>query len=225
MKNLMIFALLLLTATFVFAQDGNIDATKRIQKKIDRMTEKLNLSAEQQEQFKALYTEQQEARLATKKDKSEMTEEEKAQSKVERKAARKYFDTKLNGILTAEQQEIYKAGKQKSKAKGKQHKKGKNKSPEQKAERKVAKLTAQLNLNDSQQQQMMDLILDRAAQKNATGQAKKEATSKEDHEALKAERKVEKANHQAKFEAILTAEQLAIYKKKQEERKSEKKMK
>jgi len=183
----------------------------------------------QQEKVKDLYMEQHEDKVAMKRDKSKMTEEEKAAYKTERKAARKHFNTKLNNILTAEQQELYKTGKKKGKGKSKgkhkkAHNKGKNKSPEQKAERKVAKLTEELNLSDGQQQQIMDLMVDRAATKKAASQARKEAASKEDHEALKAERKIAKDNYQAKFESILTAEQLAIYKEKQEERKSKKKM-
>ncbi len=230
MKNLIVFALFLLSTTFAFAQKGTENATNKIQKKIDRMTEKLDLSAEQQEQIKDLYTEQQEVRMATKQNKKEMTEEEKVAFRTERKSARKDFNEKLNNILTAEQQEMYKGekGKNKAKAKGKHKKgkmKGKKKSAEQKAERRVAKLSTQLNLSTDQQQQMMDLMMERAAEKKAVGQAKKESTSKAGHEALRAERKVEKANYQSKFEAILTAEQLAIHKKNQTERKAKKKLK
>jgi len=234
MKNSIICTLLMFMATFVFAQDKSANLEAKVQKKVDRMTQQLDLSDEQQAEVKDLLMEQQQQRLAIKKSKKDMTEEERAVLKAERKADKKDFNAKLNNILSPEQQAIYKSAKadrkkaQKGKKgkhmKKKQKMKGKGKSPEQKAERKVSRLTKELNLSADQQEQMMELMLSKSANHKELSDAKKAATSEEEHENLKAKRKELKANYKEKFEAILDAEQLATYKKNKETRRTQKKM-
>lgn len=225
----MVFSLLMFASVFAFAQRGG-NPEERVQRKVDRMTTQLDLTEDQQAKVKALMLKQHEDRIAMKGAAQDMTEEEKAAMKEERKAARTAFEQDLNSILTAEQQEVYTGmkDKRKMKTKGKKKEKGKKakmkqKSPEQKVERKVAKLTEDLNLSPAQQEQMTALMLGR--QKVGKPGKKGSELSTEEREAIKAERKAEKAAYKEKFESILTAEQLATYEKLKEERKEDKKEK
>ncbi|MFK7809008.1 MAG: hypothetical protein AB8F74_14490 [Saprospiraceae bacterium] len=229
MKNLIVFSLMMFASVFAFAQRGG-NAEARIQKKVDRLTTQLNLSEEQQAEVTTLMTKQQESRMAKGKRRQDMTEEQKATFKAERKADRVAFDEGMKAILTADQQELYAGmkdkseGKMKAKGKGKKGKamkKSQRKSPEQRAEKKVAKLTEDLNLSPAQQEQMTALMLSRDKVKKPSKKGSELTT--EERDAIKAERKAEKAAYKTKFESILTSEQLATYEKLKGERKEDKK--
>lgn len=236
MKKSILFALLMIAGLFSFAQKNGGDPAAKIQKKVDRMTEQLNLSADQQSQVKELLTAQQQSRKADYKKGSEMTEAEKAAMKAERKAAKAEYDAQLATILTPEQNETYKnlpkekgkKGMAKSKGKkeykGKGHKGTAKKSPEEKVQHKVAKLTEELGLSETQQAQMTELMTSRKETSWKGEKAGKEMSADE-QEARKAERKAAKEAYKTQFEAILTPEQLATYQKNKAAQKEKKEAK
>lgn len=223
----------MLATVFVFAQRGASDPDTRIQKKVDRMTEQLNLSADQQMQVKELLVTQYENRKAIKGKKGEMTETEKTEKKEVRKAAKAEYDAKLAGILTPEQNATFQEAKKNKKRKGKakNHKgkrKGKGgaskKSPEERTQNRVAKLTEELSLTETQQVQLTELMASKPQYKMKKGKNK---MTEEERATMKAERKASKEAYNAKFEQILTPEQLAIHeanKTAKKEKRQEKKM-
>lgn len=218
--------MIMVVSVFAFAQRGNGNSEVKMQKTMDRMTEQLDLSADQQAEVKELLTAQQSNRKSLGKKGADMTEADKAAHKEARKAQRDDFETKLSAILTPAQQETYKTmskGKGK-KGKGKGNKKGGQKSAAEKAQKKVAKMTEELNLTPTQQAEMTELMATRPTGNKKDKEAMK-AMSEEDRAAMKAAHKAEKEAFGAKMEAILTPEQLATYKEMEAEHKGKKKAK
>ena len=89
MKKLMMLSMLVLAAVFAFAQKGKMDPEARIQKKVDRMAEQLNLSAAQQVEVKALLASQPKKKKKDGEKRSDLTEAEQEAKKAERKACEK----------------------------------------------------------------------------------------------------------------------------------------
>jgi len=87
-------------ATFAQSQDSNITAEKRAENQTKTMTERLDLSEEQQKQVYALnlarVQKMQELRDSQTRDRSQM------------RASMETFNTEIAKILTVEQQEKYK---------------------------------------------------------------------------------------------------------------------
>jgi len=232
MKNLILFSLMMFISVFAFAQVKSDAGELRVQKKLDRMTEQLNLSADQQEQVKELLTTQNADHKKMKREaKTTMTPEERAEYKATRKAAKKDFDDQLNAILTPEQQaslktlekerKIEKKKMKRAKGKGKKH--DPKKSAEDRAQRRVDRLTNDLNLSETQQAQILELITNRKSVKRKVKPENKKEMTEEERESMRAERKAEKAAYQEKFESILTAEQLEAYNKKLADKKNARK--
>jgi len=225
----------MLLTVFTFAQRNGGNHEAKIQKRDDRMTEQLNLSADQQVKVKDLLTAQLETRKSKKEKRKELSETEKEAMKAERKAAKASFDTEMASILTAEQLELYKDMPKKKGRKGAAKKKGNKKakasrkkgaskkSPEERTQEKVAKLTEELGLSEAQQAKLTELMVNsKPSKKNKTVN---KDLSAEEREAMKAERKAAKEAYKTEFEAILTAEQLATYQKMKAERKDKRKAK
>ena len=85
------------------------------------------------------------------------------------------------------------------------------KNAETVAQNKVDRLTKKLNLTDAQQGQVYDLLLNQFNDRKANGKVNYSEMTKEEKEALKAERKSAKADFNNRMAEILTDEQLAKY--------------
>lgn len=220
MKKLILLSLLLVTAIFVNAQRPGGNPEARAQKKVDHLTEQLGLSVDQQAEIKEILISQPKNQKVNGKKRSELSQEEREVLKAERKANKTAIDNQIAAVLTPEQNELYqnlaKEGKGGQKAnkgkkgKGKKGKKG-NKgkaTPEEKAQRKVDKLTEQLGLDEAQQADVAALLAKQTPK--VKGQEVKDL-SKEKRAALRAERKADKAAYEAELATILAAEQLETY--------------
>jgi Spy/CpxP family protein refolding chaperone len=122
MKNFMLFSLIMFISVVAFAQQGSKNTEAHIQKKVDHLTQELNLTADQQTKVKALLTTQQANRKAKANKGEVMTEEQRAAIKEERKAEKAAFDAEMMNILTAEQQATYKTMGREKKQEGKEPK-------------------------------------------------------------------------------------------------------
>ena len=98
-------------------------------------------------------------------------------------------------------------------------------TPEQRNERQLKKLTADLALDAKQQEQVKQLIAERSAKAEKLREARKEQREKgtkltpEQREALRKEMTAEADANDAKMKGILTADQYTKWKKNQEENK------
>ncbi|PXY40456.1 hypothetical protein DMB65_12690 [Flavobacterium cheongpyeongense] len=98
-------------------------------------------------------------------------------------------------------------------------------TPEQRNEKQLKKLTADLTLDTKQQEQVKQLIAERSAKTEKLREARKEQKEKgtkltaEQREALRKEMKAEADANDAKMKGILTADQYTKWKKIQEENK------
>lgn len=219
----MLLSLLLVSTLLVNAQGRGGNPEMRIQKRVEKLSEQLNLSTAQQAKLKDIFTAQQQNQKRPDKKMQDLSPEEKAAIRAERKTARAAVDQQIAGILTAEQLTTYenlpkeqrgKKGERGEKGKGKKVKgekggKGKsNATPEQKAEKKTAKLTEQLGLDANQQDQVYNLLLNQAA--TVKGKAAKEL-SKEERAALRETRKADRAAYESALAEILTPEQFTTF--------------
>lgn len=80
---------------------------------------------------------------------------------------------------------------------------------EERAQKRVDRYTEQLGLNETQQQQVYDLLMSIAP---AVGKSDFKNMTKEEQKAVRAERQKNRENSDAAFEQILTPEQLETYK-------------
>jgi len=228
MKKLILLSLLTLATIFVFAQRSGGDPEARIQKRVNQLTEKLDLSETQQAQVSTLLTSQQASRVNQGKKRSDLTEAEKETIKVNRKAAKAEFDGQMAAILTPEQNELYKnlpKGKRKKGGqKGKGKKTGGRKSSGERSEARLTKLTEQLDLSAQQQSAIKELMVSRKQSHEAFRKSKKD-NAELDREAMKSERKAANAAYHAELEKILTPNQLETYEKLKAERKAKGKKK
>ena len=230
MKKLFLLSIMLLSVLFVNAQKNNSNPEERAQKRVDRMTKQLNLTASQQDQMYDLYlTEFQKPKV--KKNAKDMSKEELKAFKTERKAARADFNNQVKSLLTDEQLAKYEtSGKQRSqkgKGKVKPNKVKKNadktkKSPEEKIQRRVSKMSAELDLDERQQEQLFALYSNRTPK--VKGKDKKEL-SKEERQVMKEDRKQAKVDFDAALAEILTPAQLDKYNSLNAEKKGKKKSK
>ena len=228
----MLLTLLSLATLVAFAQRGGGDPEVRIQKKMAHLTEKLDLTVDQQAQVKSLLTAQFSNRKAAGEKARDMSEAEREDMKANLKAARADFEAKMSEILTPAQNETYKnlakvhgkkAGHRgkavhntRSEFKGKGE--GTKKTAAEKTQMRVSKMTEQLGLSESQQQQMTELLANQYQKQKPVGKAMAEMSEAE-RSALKAKRSSERDAYKAQFEKILTEEQLATYQKLKAERK------
>lgn len=232
MKKFMLLSFLSLITLVAFAQRGGGDPEVRLQKKMAHLTEKLNLSVDQQAQVKSLLTTQLSKRKAAGKKRGDMSEADREAMKVERKAAKAEFEAKMGSLLTPEQNETYKnlakvhgkkAGhrgkgvhKTRSDFKGKGD--GTRKTSAERTQQRVAKMTEDLGLSVEQQKQMTEVFASQHENRKMGGKAMAELSEAE-RDALKAKRAAQRDAKQAQIEKILTVEQLATYQKLRAERK------
>lgn len=237
MKKLILLSFLLVATLLVHAQRGGGNPEARAQKQVDRLTESLNLSADQQAQMHQLFIDRQQNRKAGGKKMKDISQEERAALRADRQAAKAAFDNQVAAILTPAQLETYqnlpkkgrgqgeKAGKgkrgqgqnagqgkrgQASKGKGKKNKANRqNATPAERAQRQTDRLTEALGLDANQQAAVYDLIATRAAN-NQKG-ADWKSLSKEERKALKGTKKADKAAYEAQLANILTPAQFEAY--------------
>lgn len=93
-------------------------------------------------------------------------------------------------------------------------------NPEERAQKKVTHLTEALDLSTDQQAELKEVFIEQAENRKAGGKKMRDL-SKEEKDALKAERKAAKAATDAKIAAILTPDQQAAFEKLEEERKGD----
>jgi len=226
MKKLILLSFLLVAALFVHAQRGGGNPEARAQKQVDRLTEQLNLSVDQQTKMHQVFIDRHQSRKTGGKKMQDMNEDERAAMKAERKAAKIAFDNNVAAILTPAQLETFqnlpkarrgkapKAGKGKrgeaKKGKGKKHKGNRQKAtPAERAQKQTDRLTEKLGLDANQQAAVYKLIANRAtANQNGTDW---KSLSKEERAALKGSKKEEKAAYEAQLANILTPAQFEIY--------------
>jgi len=135
MKKLILVSFLLVATLVVQAQRGGGNPEARAQKQVERLTEQLNLSADQQTQLYDLFLDRTQNRKANGKRMRDLSQEERDALKADRKAAKADFDNQIGAILTPEQFETFqnlpkgRRGKGKGKgAEGKRGGKGKGKA-------------------------------------------------------------------------------------------------
>ena len=107
MKKLILLSFLLVATLLVHAQRGGGNIEAKIQKQVDRMTEQLNLSPEQQTQIYQLYIDRQENRKAGGKRGRDLSQAEREVLKTERAAAKTAFDNNIAAVLTPAQYETF----------------------------------------------------------------------------------------------------------------------
>jgi len=88
------------------AGKGKKDPAARIQNRVDKLTEKLQLSETQQDQVSSILTKRQDARK-TKEENTDMSEEAKEARKAARKDAKAQLDAEMKAVLSAEQYATY----------------------------------------------------------------------------------------------------------------------
>lgn len=236
MKKLILLSFLLVATLLVHAQRGGGNPEARAQRQVDRLTEQLNLSADQQTQMYQLFFDRQQNRTADGKKMKDLNQEERAVIREERKAAKVAFDNQVATILTPAQFETYQnapkgqrgqkgpkgeKGQKATRGQGKNAKgeKGQGKinkgarqkaTPAERAQRQTDRLTEQLGLDANQQAAVYDLIVNRAAT-NQKG-ADWKSLSPEARTALKESKKKDKQAYNAQLAEILTPAQLETYK-------------
>ena len=103
-----------------------IDPEKRIDMRVKKMTESLNLTVAQQKQVRQLMEETQKAQTLKKEERKKIQEQRKSEMQIQRKS----YDAKMNTILNAEQsakwQQINSDRKDKIEAKSQKRKRGDN---------------------------------------------------------------------------------------------------
>ena len=227
MKNLICFLIVAFFATTTFAQRKGM--TIKVDAAVERMTNELDLSPEQQVQIKAIY----ENKIADKKSRNAQTKEEYA-------AARENFDQQINEVLTpgqiekraslkADYKEKMKALRDESKSENAVHPRGERvgkgkrlgkKGPksarlgrmspemiENRAVKSTERLDKQVDLTESQEAEINTAYLN-FFQKNqaiATDTSLDAAAKKELLSQLK-------ADHKTEITSILTTEQQAARK-------------
>ncbi len=231
MKKLILLSFLLVATLLVHAQRGGGNPEARAQKQVDRLTEQLNLSADQQSQLYDLFIDRHQNRKADGEKMKDLDQAERDAVKAERKTAKAAFDNSVAAILTPAQLETYQnlpkgrkgQGEKVEKGERGAHKRGqvqkgqgkKNKgnrqkaAPAERAQKQTERLTEQLALDANQQAAVYDLILNRATA-NQKGNDWK-SLSKEERKALKGSKKEDKAAYEAQLATILTPAQLETY--------------
>ncbi len=237
MKKLILLSFLLVAALLVHAQRGGGNIEAKIQKQVDRMTEQLNLSPDQQTQIYQLYIDRQQNRKASGKRGRDLSQEERDVLKAERAAAKTAFDNNIAAVLTPAQYETFQnlpkgqgkrgqgkkglGGKGKVKKDKAQNIKNVNKgqtqnnrvnrqkfTPEQRAQRQADRLKTQLNLDDNQRAAIYDLYLNKGTVEKRTDW---KSLSKEERTALKEKRQQDKADFDANMVSILSPAQYETY--------------
>lgn len=225
MKKLILLSFLLVATILVHAQRGGGTPEVRAQKQVDRLTEQLNLSADQQTQMYQLFIDRQQNRNAGDKNRQELSQEDRAAMKANRTATKAAFDNNVAAILTPAQFETYqnlpkgrrgqgqnadqgKLGRAK-KGKGKKNKANRQKAtPAERAQSQTDRLTEKLGLDANQQAAVHDLYAARAANH---GEKPGKDISKEERAILKENKKQDKAAFDAQMANILTPAQFEAY--------------
>ena len=198
---------------------GNKNPEERVDHKVNRLTEDLQLTNEQQAQVRALLT----AQAANRPEKGafkDLTDAEKAAAKEQRKAAKADFDASMQNILSADQYSAYSTAKQEKGGKGKRGKgangkgnRGKgangNRNSEEGIQKRVDKMTEQLQLTPAQQTELQALYTEHQAARPEKGAFKN--MSEADRAAAKEARQNAKTELDTSLQAILSAEQYATY--------------
>jgi len=231
MKKLILLSFLLVATILVHAQRGGGTPEARAQKQVDRLTEQLNLSADQQTQMYQLFIDRQQNRKAGGKRGQDISQEQREAMKVERKAAKAAFDNNVAAILTPAQLETFQNLPKEGRGQGKkgqaqkgeegkrgQGKKGKSKkfkgnrnsaTPAERAQKQTDRLTEELALDVNQQAAVYDLILNRATANEGGRNWKK--LSKEERKALRGTKQQDKATYESQLANILTPAQFEAY--------------
>ena len=194
----------LLSTSAVFAQEKT--AEEIADKKVEKLTEKIELTEEQASKIETLTIEFVTLKRKIKADETISTEDKKTQIKNAKKASKEQF----NEILTEEQLAKLKELKE-------EHKKL---APQKKADKMTKHMTEELELTDTQVERVKILNLKVAEKIKAII----------DDESMSKEKKKEfikgnKADHKNAMKSILTADQLEKYETILEEMKAKKKAK
>lgn len=192
MKTIFTFFLALGLFTLGFAKHG---PEQRAEKRVNRMAQNLELSADQQSQIKQLLTDQFTEMKALRATFGEDHEGFKAAAK----PVRQKYLAEIDGVLSADQLAKKKELHAQRKA---QMQERKNMSPEEKAQKMTDHLDQIVTLTPDQKPAVLSLNVDKvtamkAARENANG----------DPKAMKAERKVIKNDYRQKLQKLLTEEQ------------------
>lgn len=191
---------------------GKKASANRVEQRVERLTEELSLTPEQQTQVKDLFLAQEATQKGKRAQGKELTKEERTANKEAWKAAKAANEEGLKAILTSDQLATYEANKGSRGEKGKGHAKGKGmKHKGNFVENRVQSLTEKLQLSETQQDQVAS-ILTKHHEARIAKRGNQELTD-EAKEARKADRKNTKAQLDAEMKAVLSAEQYATYQK------------
>jgi Spy/CpxP family protein refolding chaperone len=164
MKKLIVMALLAATSSIIAQDHPKKDGAKFMENKIEKLTQELSLTTEQQEKLKT-YFEQRHAMKKDLKSDGEMSKEEKM-------AIAKETDAEFKSILTPEQYEKWKSDRK-----------------ENRGEMKMDKLTQELSLTTEQQVKLKALFEEKQQMRkesNEASKAEKMKMAKETNQKVKA---------------------------------------
>lgn len=191
---------------------GKKDSADRIQNRVDKLSEELSLTPEQQTQVKDLFTAQQAAQQARKRLGKDSSEEERTANKEAWRAAKVANEEKMKAILNADQYATFQANKS---AKGEKGRRSGKANPKAKrlggnsVENRVQQLTEKLQLSETQQAQVTTIL---ANQQEARKMKGERTELSEDAKAVRKTARMEaKAKLDAEMKAVLTPEQFATY--------------
>lgn len=193
-------AMLVLASGSLFAQKGakmprGEKPEMKIEQKMERLTEELDLTETQSAEMTVILKESQKSKLEIQEKYPELASEKK-----EMKALKDYKREQFKSILTEEQLKLMKERKKSSSEKKEGGKKGKD------AEKKMAKMKSELNLSDDQVAEITKL--------DAEMESKREAIKKKypQIEEAKTEVKSLKKATNSKIKEVLSEEQYEKYK-------------
>lgn len=217
MKKLLLALVIISCGMMVQAQDHSLEA--KATARVNKLDNKLNLTAEQKTQIHDLFVAQTKEERVDGQKVSSMSKEERTAFIQARKSQREAFEQQLATILTPEQfdklQANKKEGKGGTKGKGKEAKRDKASIIQKKAD----KLTEELQLNPEQKAAVIATLEENFVAKKH--KSFKEMT-KEDKAAAKKAKGDTKAAIDEQFKTIFTPEQYAAYQNGKEEKKEEK---
>lgn len=177
----------------------------RLNKRMERLTKKLNLTAEQAPKVRQIFADAQVERAALRKSLEGQPREARKAARPQMKALHQKTETKLAGVLSADQLAQYKAMKAKH---GKRGKRGHGKRAG------LQRMSRHLDLTDTQQVQLKEVFTAQRAQRRAILDS-----ANGDRAAARPQLKALRQNTQARLQQILSAEQLQKLQQLREQRK------
>ncbi len=207
MKKVLLLALLVTSSLFAHAQKNKKSPEERAQARVEKISQELNLSDTQKSEIYELFLVEGKKGRVEGKNIRDLSKEERQAYIEAKKGEKAAVYEKIADILDEEQfatfQTMDKSRKPVKTSKGK--KGGKS------VENRVQSLTEKLQLSETQQDQVADILTKQQEARIANSENRGQELTEEAKEARKAARKDAKAQLDADMKAVLSAEQYATY--------------